>query len=206
MEDVVRGVDRSSSAKGPSMRRPPILLALLRAALRTTLLAAVLLAPTAAPAQQISSVYTSTAVDACRQVEAHELGGTWACKGHGGWTVRLSEFDLRQTLILARDGAELGPAPRISAFNHAHATLEWRVVREGSQWRPFALIQRWFVADPDYGPDIQRLYVFRLDGEAGLFCTAGIVPVAGNPDANADARALADGLLGTGEEVCRRRG
>lgn len=155
-----------------------------------------------AGAQEISSVYSSVAVEDCRAIEQNDMGGTWACKGHDGWTVRLSEFDLRQTLVLRKDGRELGPAPRIPQFNYAHDTLEWRVRRESDRWRPFALIQRWFLADLDGGPDIQRLYVLRLAPEAGVFCTAGYVPVAGNADANAKARSMADALLGTGAEVC----
>lgn len=173
-----------------------------RAALRAAALLAGVVALASTPvspaaAQAIDSAYSSLAVDDCTPIEQDRMGGRWACPGFGGWTAIVSEYDLRQTLLLRRDGRTLGPAPRVLPFNAAGDTLEWRLARRDGRWRPFALIVRFFIADLAGGPDIQRLYVLRLDPAAGVLCSVGAVPVAGNPDANREARALADGLSGT---------
>ena len=147
-------------------------------------------------AEKISSRYTSVAADDCELIREERALAEFECAGVDGWTVIRTISDLRDFLRLRKDGIELGPVPKpIGPFNETGDTLEWRGRMMDGEWRPFALIMRWFIdvsaAWPDR-PDIQVLYVFRFDPERPLLCTAGYIEVANNPNPNEDARRLAD--------------
>ena len=61
--------------------------------------------------------------------------------------VRIFDVDLRQTVSFGRTVAAAAKEPAaeqgFGPFNHVHDTVEWRT-RAG---KPFATIQRWFIAD-----------------------------------------------------------
>ena len=102
-------------------------------------------------AQEIASVYSSTAIRNCKKVDAAKNGegdwSTWLCPGVGGYVVRVTEDDLRTTVSIGRNlkAAANEPASKhqFAPFNSAHDTLEWRMAKG----QPFATIQRWFLAD-----------------------------------------------------------
>jgi hypothetical protein len=152
----------------------------------------------AANAQTFSSSYTSTAPKDCRTVGKPGDNGsaTQMCPGKSGLVVLISEDDLRQTVSVgpnraaaAREpAAETGFAP----FNSTAPTVEWRAV----DGRPFAIIQRWLIADNN---DLDKagtpaskpiLAVTRLP--PGPVCHVAYIDGQANRNANELARQAAD--------------
>lgn len=149
------------------------------------------------------STYTSTAEQDCRSERprrkpAPEDGGTRECPGTHGFVVVVSENDLRETVSVGRNRAlaDKEPAARkwFGPFSSSATTVEWRSRRSAS--RPFAIIQRWSLADDndldkDGRPrDKQMLVVTRLPPRA--VCHIAYVDVAANANANDLARQAAD--------------
>lgn len=164
------------------------------------IVAAFAVAVTAATAfaQDFASLYSSTAVRNCKQIDAAKGGeGEWSvrlCDGIGGQVVLVTEDDLRVTVSIGpnRNAADNEPATKqgFAPFNNVHDTLEWRM----SQGRPFATIQRWFLSDSanpsaDGRPtQVAMLVVTRLSPA----CHVAYVDVHSNAIANALARKAAD--------------
>jgi hypothetical protein len=163
----------------------------------TAILATAAVSP--ATAQSFSSSYSSTAPKACRVFSdnnAVDDSSTRVCPARVGLIVLISEGDLRETVSVGRNrkAAEAEPAAQtwFGPFNSTTETVEWRAV----DGRPFAMIQRWHIADND-DPDKdgrprtkQMLAVTRLP--PGAVCHVGYVDVAANLDANTLARTAAD--------------
>ena len=78
-----------------------------------------------------------------------ELDGstTRVCPGKAGLVVLISEDDLRETVSVGRNRAAAAKEPAAQAwfgpFNSTTNTVEWRAV----DGKPFAIIQRWHIAD-----------------------------------------------------------
>ena len=151
-------------------------------------------------AQNIS-IYTSTAEKDCRIVEAgtaDDSGGTRVCRGPAGLVAVISEGDLRETVTVGRNrkAAESEPAAqdRFGPFNSTMPIIEWR--QPSKDKPPYALIQRWRIADiEDEGKDgrpiaKQLLVVTRLP--PGPVCRVAYVDVKANPSASDLAREAAD--------------
>ena len=157
-----------------------------------------------APAQtaQIVSTYSSTAPKDCRVLsKGDETGwGARACKGPSGLAVVVSESDLRETVSVARSVkvAENEPAAKswFGPFSSTTNTIEWRTSDKSKL--PFAMIQRWHLADnEDTGKDNRpiakpMLVVTRLP--PGKVCHVAYIDVQANPDANELARKTADDI------------
>ncbi len=152
-----------------------------------------------ADAQSVGSAYTSTAPKDCRQIgKPSELDGstTRSCPGKGGLIVLIAEDDLREIVSVGhnRRGAAEEPAAKVwfAPFNSSETTIEWRSVGT----KPFAIIQRWHIAD-NGDPDKQgrpntkaMLVVTRLP--PGPVCHVAYVDAIANPTANELARKAAD--------------
>ncbi|WP_271568695.1 hypothetical protein [Bradyrhizobium sp. CCBAU 11386] len=152
-----------------------------------------------ANAQSVGSTYTSTAPKDCRQVgKPSELDGstTRVCPGKDGLMVLIAEDDLREIVSVGRNRKEAAeePAARIwfAPFNSSETTVEWRAAGP----KPFAIIQRWHIADGS-DPDKQgrpntkaMLVVTRLP--PGPVCHVAYVDAIANPNANELARKAAD--------------
>jgi hypothetical protein len=146
-------------------------------------------------AETVSSAYTSTAEKDCR-------ANATICKGIDGLIVLVQEDDLRRTVSIGRTAkqAEKEPAANhwFGPFNFTADTIEWR--RDGAG-KPFATIQRWYIADnndtdKDGRPrSAQMLVVTRLP--PGAVCHVAYVDVKANPNANEVARDTADRLAKT---------
>jgi hypothetical protein len=161
-------------------------------------LAAALCALPALALAQVQQQYSSTKAAACRNAEKSKPKEEmpWvvqSCKGVGGFVVRIFEADLRQTVSYGKTLADAAKEPAaeqgFGPFNHVHDTIEWRL-RGG---KPFATIQRWFVADNEnMGPkgpkDVPVLVVQRL----APACHVAYIDASANPDANALAARTAD--------------
>jgi hypothetical protein len=169
---------------------------------RTSLSLAVLMTCiglTCADAQSVSSTYSSTAPKDCRQIgKASELDGstTRACPGRNGLLVLVAEDDLREIVSVGRNRKQAAEEPAAKAwfapFNSSETTIEWRAVGA----KPFAIIQRWHIAD-NGDPDKQgrpntkaMLVVTRLP--PGPVCHVAYVDAIANPTANELARKAAD--------------
>jgi hypothetical protein len=152
-----------------------------------------------ATGQTIGSTYTSTAPKDCRIIGAPgELDGstTRVCPGKTGLVVLISEDDLRETISVGRNRAAAAKEPAAQAcfgpFNSTTTTIEWRAL----DGRPFAIIQRWHIADnsdeDSNGRPIAKpmLAVTRLP--PGPVCHVAYVDVRTNPDANQLARKAAN--------------
>jgi hypothetical protein len=153
----------------------------------------------AANAQTIGSSYTSTAPRDCRVTSAgNGVDGSTirVCPGKAGLKVLVSEDDLRETVSVGRNrgAAENEPAAQawFGPFNSTTTTVEWRAL----DGKPFAIIQRWHIADNSdedrNGRPVAKpmLAVTRLP--PGPVCHVAYIDVQANPNANELARKAAD--------------
>ena len=170
----------------------------------------------AANAQTFGSSYTSTAPKDCRVKSAgNGVDGSTirVCPGKAGLVVVISEDDLRESVSVGRTRAAADKEPAAEAsfgpFNSTTKTVEWR----NADGKPFAIIQRWHIADntdeaKDGRPIAKPLLVVtRLP--PGPVCHVAYVDVKANPNANELARKAADetarGFL-CGKDVVRVMG
>ena len=165
---------------------------------------AVLFGPTSgvislANAQTFSSSYTSTAPKDCRVVSAQtgvDDSTIRTCPGKAGLVVVISEDDLRETVSVGRSRAAAAKEPAAQSwfgpFNSTTHTVEWRA----AGGKPFAIIQRWHLADHSERDKEDRpvtramLAVTRL--APGAVCHVAYIDVKANPNANELARKAAD--------------
>ncbi|MBB4258975.1 hypothetical protein GGD64_002994 [Bradyrhizobium sp. CIR3A] len=152
-----------------------------------------------AAAQSVGSTYTSTAPKDCRKIgKPSELDGstTRICPGKDGLLVLIAEDDLREIVSVGRNrrAAAEEPAAKVwfAPFNSSETTIEWRTMGA----KPFAIIQRWHIAD-NADPDKQgrpntkaMLVVTRLPPSP--VCHVAYVDAIANPAANELARKAAD--------------
>lgn len=150
-------------------------------------------------AQSLGSSYTSTAPKDCRQIgKPSDIDGSTirVCPGKSGLVVLIAEDDLREIVSVGRNRklAAEEPAAKVwfAPFNSPENTVEWRTAGT----TPFAIIQRWHIAD-SADPDKQgrpntkaMLVVTRLP--PGPVCHVAYVDAIANPTANELARKAAD--------------
>lgn len=149
---------------------------------------------------EIVSEYTEFDADQDCSVHraAGEGDGDWAdlaCAGYRGYPVLLSYTDLRETIFYGfPPEGEMPRQPGFHPFNHAGPRIEWRIERQSRTELPFAAIHRWFVAaDGEGTADVEILVVSKVAGtENREGCFVGYVMASGNPEANAEARKIAD--------------
>jgi hypothetical protein len=155
--------------------------------------------PASANAQTFSSSYTSTAPKDCRTIgKPSDVDGsiTRVCPGKSGLVVLISEDDLREIVSVGRSrmAAAKEPAAELwfGPFNSTAHTVEWRA----ADGKPFAIIQRWLIADngdldtngrPTSKP---MLAVTRLP--PGPVCHVAYIDGQANRNANELARQAAD--------------
>jgi hypothetical protein len=150
-------------------------------------------------AETIGSSYTSTAPKDCRVKSAGngvDDSTIRVCPGKNGLIVLISEDDLRETVSVGRNRLAASKEPAAETwfgpFNSTTNTVEWRA----ANGRPYAIIQRWHIADnSDRDKDDrpiakQMLAVTRLS--PGPVCHVAYVDVQANLDANDLARKAAD--------------
>lgn len=152
-----------------------------------------------ANAQSVGSSYSSTAPKDCRQIgKPSDLDGstTRVCPGKDGLVVLIAEDDLREVVSVGRNRKQAAEEPAANVwfapFNSSQTTIEWR----NAGARPFAMIQRWHIAD-NSDPDRKgrpntkaMLVVTRLP--PGPVCHVAYVDAIANPTANELARKAAD--------------
>ena len=142
-----------------------------------------------ANAQTFSSSYTSTAPRDCRVTSAGngvDDSTIRVCPGKAGLVVVISEDDLREAVSVGRNRAAAAKEPAAQSwfgpFNSTTNTVEWRAL----DGKPFAIIQRWHIADnadeDKNGRPIAKplLAVTRLP--PGAVCHVAYVDVKANPE------------------------
>jgi hypothetical protein len=160
--------------------------------LSSVLAASLGLAASPARAEEISSVYTSLDLKHCKDVtpkDIEDYGAVAVCPGYDGIDVRVAEGDLRIFVSYGPGAATQTAAyETVPQFNTIGDTLEWRGAKEGGRWTPFATILRfkWSID----GKTGSTLVVTKL-GKNDT-CHVAYVEASGNPQANEQARAIAD--------------
>ena len=159
-------------------------------------------APVRAQPAEIISTYTSTAKKDCRAVRAPKAEPDDGFSAHlsRAWAISSSSTPRATCARWSRSGGRAAAAQKEPAaqawfgpFSSTTTTIEWRHPKDGA---PFAIIQRWHLADnDDTGPDHrprtkQMLVVTRLP--PGAVCHVAYVDVKANPNANELARQAAD--------------
>ena len=155
----------------------------------------------AAARADITSAYTDFGADKACTVfsKAADGDGDWAdmvCGGWRGYPVFLYYDDARESLFYGFPPAgDLAPAwESFDAFNASGPKIEWRLDDAGGAPVPFAAIHRRFVSVADDADrKVEVLVVSKVAQPADRDgCVVGLVAATGNPDANAQARRIAD--------------
>ena len=142
---------------------------------------------------EVSSIYSSLALEKCTLIEEEpEFGtSTWKCEGQAGYAVYPTEADLRFYLAFGKNGAlATTGGETVPPFNRLGATMEWRVENKGGVWTPFATIVRYYYSGGTGEPEGQVLVVSKF--ENGETCPVGYINALTSKNANLLARQLAD--------------
>ena len=151
----------------------------------------------AVEAQSNSSLYTSLGAKQCRAVKSAEAGDDGyegRCRGVAGYTLLLSEGDLRQNItVITPKGAKhsLDLWDVISGgFSSVGPKAEWRMATRNGKPTPVALIVRYNANEDPEAPTKQNSYLAVSKITPTEICvTDKILP---GPKANEDARRAAD--------------
>jgi hypothetical protein len=154
----------------------------------------------AANAGDISSAYTDLdwKKDCVTYAQAEEGDGDWAnlaCSGYRGYPVLVTYDDARESLFYGFPPNDMTSVwESFAGFNSAGPRLEWRIETNGDRAVPFAVIHRRSIGNPeDENKPTEVLIVAKVaQPETHDGCTVGLVLAAGNPQANDQARKLAD--------------
>lgn len=165
---------------------------------RALLIAAMLLCASAVRAEILSEYTEFDADKGCTVYRTADEGdGDWAdlaCAGYRGYPVILTYTDVRETAFYGFPPE--GQMPRQAGFhpfNHAGSRIEWRIDRRDRSEEPFAAIHRWLVSRGEGEADIEILTVSKVSTmEDRTGCFVGFVMASGNPQANVEARRIAD--------------
>ena len=150
-----------------------------------------------AAAQSNRSVYTPIGDKQCRTIKSAEAGDDGfeaRCRGTAGYTLLLSEGDLRQNITVitpqgAKHSLELWEVVS-GGFSSVGPKAEWRVAIQNGKPRPVALILRYNASEDPDKPDKRTSYLAVTKITATEICvTEKILP---GPTANEDARRAAD--------------
>ena len=156
-----------------------------------------------AAGRQVSAASTSSTADKdCRKVsngfkiDGDDYASERVCRGPTGLVVLKNEDDMRETISVGRKVKTAAwSRPPSQGFGPFNSTGEHHRMAARPQGKPFAMIQRWHIADnDDPGKDgrpqaKQMLVVTRLPPGA---CHVAYIDVKANPDANELARKAAD--------------
>lgn len=150
------------------------------------------LSATAAPAGEITSVYSDLDLKKCKALELYAdegEGGVWDCTGIAGFDVLYLEGDLRGYVAFGPEGrSQCSSAQTFGAFNSPGPKIEWRM----ENGKPIATILRWFTDNGSGEANARQnwLVVSKLNGKDS--CRVALIDTK-YPDANIVAREKADG-------------
>jgi hypothetical protein len=146
---------------------------------------------------QKSSVYTSLNTKQCRNIKspnADEDDLVQKCRGAAGYTLMLSEGDLRQNItVVTPRGVEhsLELWSVVSGgFSTVGPRVEWRLVRQNGKLSPVALIIRYNTSEDAEHPNKNISYLAVAKITPTEICITDKISPSSN--ANTDARRAAD--------------
>lgn len=165
--------------------------------LKFTVLAVSLACVTTAVAQSNRSVYTSIGDKQCRTIKSAEEGDDGfeaRCRGAAGYTLILSEGDLRQNITVItpqRKEHSLDLWSVVSSgFSSVGPKAEWRIATQNKKAAPVALILRYNAdEDPERPNKLTSYLVVTKITPTEICVTEKILPSA---TANEEARRAAD--------------
>jgi hypothetical protein len=154
----------------------------------------------AAQAGEISSAYTDldSKKDCLTYAQAAEGDGDWAnlvCSGYRGYPVLIGYDDARESVYYGFPSDDMTSVwESFTAFNGSGPKVEWRIETNGDVAIPFAAIHRRSVSDTEGEKKSTDVLVVAkvAQPEEHQGCTVGLVLATGNPQANDQARKLAD--------------
>ena len=160
-------------------------------------LIAILASTTMAAAQSNRSVYTPLGDKQCRQIKSAEAGDDGyeaRCRGTGGYSLLLSEGDLRQNItVITPQGKQhsLDLWSVVSGgFSSVGPKAEWRMALQNRKLVPVALILRYNAnEDPESSTKVTSYLAVAKITATEVCVTDKISP---GPNANEDARRAAD--------------
>src|SRR5215218_8260088 len=148
-------------------------------------------------AQTNHSVYTPIGDKQCRTIKSAEAGDDGyeaRCRGTAGYTLLLSEGDLRQNItVITPQGAKhsLDLWDVVSGgFSSVGPKAEWRMGTQNQKPVPIALILRYNVSEDPEKPDKRTSYLAVTKITPTEICAPDKISPA--PTANEDARRAAD--------------
>lgn len=145
-----------------------------------------------ASADSVSSVYSS--LYKCKLVKTGRDFSTSACKGVGGYNLRLEYDDARESITVISPNGQKHPLDLWSVISNGFSSVgqkaEWRVTRKNGRLVPVALIVRFNAStDPEDSKKITSYLAVAKITPQQICVTDKIEPGA---TANEDARRAAD--------------
>jgi hypothetical protein len=154
-----------------------------------------------AAGQSNRSVYTSLGEKQCRVIKSAEAGDDGyeaRCHGTGGYSLLLSEGDLRQNITVitprsAKHSLDLWDVIS-GGFSSVGPKAEWRIASQNGKPTPVALILRYNASEDPAQPNKLTSYLTVAKITPAEICiTEKISP---GPTSNEDARRAADAASG----------
>jgi len=162
--------------------------------LKLTVLAVSLACVTTVSAQSNRSIYTPIGDKQCRTIKSHEAGDDGfeaRCRGAAGYTLLLSEGDLRQNItVITPKGKEHSLelwSVVSSGFSSVGPKIEWRIT---TQNKPAALILRYNANEDATQPNKLLSYLVVTKITSTEICVTD--KISPSPTANEDAHRAAD--------------
>jgi len=150
-----------------------------------------------AAAQSNRSVYTPVGDKQCRTLKSAEAGDDGfeaRCRGTAGYSLILSEGDLRQNItVITPKGKEHSLelwSTVSSGFSSVGPKVEWRLATQNGKATPVALIIRYNANEDPEAPNKTMSYLAVAKITASEICVTE--KIAPGPKANEDARRAAD--------------
>jgi hypothetical protein len=162
--------------------------------LKLTVFAVLLACVTTAAGQTNRSIYTAIGDKQCRTIKSHEAGDEGfeaRCRGTAGYTLILSEGDLRQNITVITPqrkeySLELWSVVS-SGFSSVGPKIEWRLAKQN---KPVALILRYNANEDATQPNKLLSYLVVTKITPTEVCVTD--KISPSPTANEDARRAAD--------------
>ena len=150
-----------------------------------------------AAAQTNRSVYTPIGEKQCRTLKSAEAGDDGfeaRCRGTAGYSLLLSEGDLRQNITVItpqgkRHSLDLWSVVS-GGFSNVGPKAEWRLAMQSGKLIPVALVVRYNASEDPEKPDKQTSYLAVAKITPAEICVTE--KIFSGPKANEDARRAAD--------------
>ena len=156
-----------------------------------------LMCVTTIAAQSNRSIYTPIGDKQCRTIKSHEAGDEGfeaRCRGAAGYTLLLSEGDLRQNItVITPKGKEHSLdlwSVVSSGFSSVGPKVEWRIATQNKKPVPVALILRYSASEDATQPNKLLSYLVVSKITPTEICVTDKISPGAN--ANEDARRAAD--------------